>query len=370
VELLVVIAIIGVLIALLLPAVQAAREAARRMTCSNNVKQLSLSLHNYHDINNAFPGGAVRFIFRKADGSLYNYSAVPAYHPVITLFPFIEQQSRYANMSICNTDSGASDVPNPWTARAMGPTTADSPARGTVSPIICPSDPRAIAAKDVDTKQSYMFSRGDVLSDHTNATTTPPDIVSRGLFSSRFVFQSMASVTDGTSNTIAFSESIANAVANSKNGRFSNIANHSTSVAQLKAEPQARCIGSTVLKTNDKYAYQNDYGINRADNIIDGRSMLIGYFNTINPPNAPSCAHQNGAGSDSSFGPVGVSTANSNHAGGVQCGLVDGSVRFISETINCVTAGVTTPTEKASGISDFGVWGALGSISGGESSSP
>jgi hypothetical protein len=214
-----------------------------------------------------------------------------------------------------------------------------------------------------------MFSRGDVLSDHTT-TTTPPNIVSRGLFSSRFAFQSMASVTDGTSNTIAFSESIADAVANSKNGRLSNIADHSTSVTQLKTEPQNRCIGSTVLKTNDKYAYQNDYGINRGDNIIDGRCMIKGYFNTINPPNSPSCAHQNGAGSNLSFGPIAVSTANSNHAGGVQCGLVDGSVRFISETINCVTSGVTTPAEKESGISDFGVWGALGSINGGESTSP
>src|SRR5262245_47381867 len=93
VELLVVIAIIGVLVALLLPAVQAAREAARRTQCNNNLKQLTLALHNYHDTY-------LFFVYRRggtagATTLLGNQNRLSGFIP---LLPFLEQQPMYENI--------------------------------------------------------------------------------------------------------------------------------------------------------------------------------------------------------------------------------------------------------------------------------
>ena len=91
VELLVVIAIIGILVALLLPAVQAAREAARRMSCSNNVKQLALAMHNYHDVHKALPFG---HLYRGIhDGNLTDATGGSGFGWGYSILPFIEQQT-------------------------------------------------------------------------------------------------------------------------------------------------------------------------------------------------------------------------------------------------------------------------------------
>ncbi len=89
VELLVVIAIIGILVGLLLPAVQAAREAARRMSCTNNVKQLVLALHNYHDSFNAFPAGVVYGPGKAPYALPYHHTWMEA------ILPYIEQKPLY-----------------------------------------------------------------------------------------------------------------------------------------------------------------------------------------------------------------------------------------------------------------------------------
>jgi len=84
-----VIAIIGVLIALLLPAIQAARESARRSSCSNNMKQLGIALHTYHDTNNLFPSALCGKEHQTGNS---NWGAISMFVP---LLPFIEQGARY-----------------------------------------------------------------------------------------------------------------------------------------------------------------------------------------------------------------------------------------------------------------------------------
>ena len=95
VELLVVIAIIGVLVALLLPAVQAAREAARRMSCQNNVKQLSLSLHNFHDTMGHFPPGSQEQVYQKPTPTNGTATLITGTNWLVHILPYIEQQNLY-----------------------------------------------------------------------------------------------------------------------------------------------------------------------------------------------------------------------------------------------------------------------------------
>ncbi|QDU96946.1 DUF1559 domain-containing protein [Lignipirellula cremea] len=137
VELLVVIAIIGVLVALLLPAVQMAREAARRSDCTNKLKQIGLGLQGYLDGNKAFPPGIIALT--NSSNTLTSTQLAPGW--AVQILPFVEERALYNLMvSRLNVNNG----PTSWNGSGNGSSSSQQrTGRNNLQAFVCPSDPKA-----------------------------------------------------------------------------------------------------------------------------------------------------------------------------------------------------------------------------------
>ncbi|MCA9142386.1 MAG: DUF1559 domain-containing protein [Planctomycetaceae bacterium] len=190
VELLVVIAIIGILVALLLPAVQAAREAARRMQCSNNLKQWGLAAHNYHDTFRAFP-------MTNAQNYLPN---VQGFSPQARLLPFVEQVNLQDQL-----DFALPAFSGPWNALMPNPLFAASFATP-LQVALCPSDPapkQNVGAGGAEYSGiNYMVSYGSGMGANYDLRRRTDGFVYENS-GTRF-----ADIVDGTSNTVFMSETV------------------------------------------------------------------------------------------------------------------------------------------------------------------
>jgi prepilin-type N-terminal cleavage/methylation domain-containing protein len=354
VELLVVIAIIGVLIALLLPAVQAAREAARRTQCLNQMKNLALALQNYHDTYTALPGGVHWIRFRLSSGTIDVQSG---WVLQVFLFPFIEQQSRYD--ALLNRVSGSSTYPyNSYTQM-----------QGKIAVFGCPSDPNSfIVSTTANSKTNYVFSKADVVDN--NISFTDESSKNRMPFPVG-QFKGLEAISDGTSNTIAWSETGVPALDWDDKSVKCSLALGVTGLAGTSG--LANCLG--VVSTSDPrilnrttYASSNtgnatEYTARRGANLYYYSGCYVSFV-TMFPPNSPNCS----SGTRDVWGHW---SANSFHPGGVNGALFDGSGRFINNSIEYVTPGLTTaPKQNLTGQSEYGIWGAMGSINGGESQTP
>ena len=368
VELLVVIAIIGMLIALLLPAVQAAREAARRMSCANHLKQLGLALHNHHDVHNCLPGSSHQIPIReKAPGNntdgFAKYGAART-SGFVMLLPFLEQVALVAmeeNRVDPNDNVSKPWDCEPWNIDYWGPPSAWVQR---VPAFICPTDPnssrRAVGTETQAT--NYRMCRGD------RAYNWGQQEEARGLFGPQFIFKrNFSSVKDGTSNTIAFAETATgnSATKGLVHGGLGEI-DYEIDGEKENAEPAK--IFSVISSANPRELTQyidNDVvhpypGVRWGD--AAGRYTT---FNTFMPPNGPCVTH---TGEDENWV---ISAAQSYHTGGVNVCFVDGSVRFVSETVDTggLRSNVSIGRGWGQGESPYGVWGALGTIDGRESRS-
>ncbi|MDR0871692.1 MAG: DUF1559 domain-containing protein [Planctomycetaceae bacterium] len=215
VELLVVIAIIGVLIALLLPAVQAAREAARRSQCINNLKQYGLGMQNYHSTHKVFPvmrGGPKSSEYAVGSTAFndVNRNHNCQWGPSMFTLPFMEQTPRYDLLWSQRTTDGR--IPWPWNNGSQTNAIANFYSESYPS-MLCPSDAGGRfpgfthSAGDVEdhpdrphAKKNYMACIGDFINDNVVMSANQ-----RGMLVP-LLYNSMAACTDGTSNTMLFSE--------------------------------------------------------------------------------------------------------------------------------------------------------------------
>jgi prepilin-type N-terminal cleavage/methylation domain-containing protein/prepilin-type processing-associated H-X9-DG protein len=302
IELLVVIAILGILVGLLLPAVQKVRESANRMKCQNNLKQIGLALHNYHDGNLVFPTG---WTFATSWGALSH------------LLPYIEQDNLFKQIDFTR---GIYDPVNlPVT---MMP----------VNMFLCPSD-FANPMPSLGGATNYCGNAGNhpvfVIARGLNANDPPPN----GMFYTESKNLNFASMYDGSSNTALYSERVLGDGNMGIVSPLEDVFNGPNASPGRPATP------------DEAYAWCQSVDITNPANqfpIFMGAPWAHGQHNYqhISPPNARSCGWLPSLRA--------TMAASSRHSSGVNVAFGDGSIRFISNSV------------------DLSAWRAMGSRNGGE----
>ncbi len=352
VELLVVIAIIGVMVGLLLPAVQAAREAARRMSCGNNFKQIGLGLHNYHSSYNKMPmqlGGTAYGSWgpAKSDRQPGNNRNL---NFLVGILPFVEQQALWEQIS-----SPIADTPTPFPP--MGPEATETtyvPWRTEVAGFRCPSDPQKTNNGETG-RTNYGPCLGDTAAGATacgvdkfgNGNANKSEC--RGAFFPR-QYMGFRDMEDGTANTILCGELNTDNNTNDMTtiaienlgdlwwpGGPSGAANHATVKALINpAKPK-------FLLSN---ANSRGRGTNWALAIAQHTAVMA-----IRPPNSWNMG-------EGWYESEGIYSMSSRHQGGAHVLMCDGAVKFVTDSVDA--GNQDGPNANRGNESPYGIWGALG----------
>jgi prepilin-type N-terminal cleavage/methylation domain-containing protein/prepilin-type processing-associated H-X9-DG protein len=338
IELLVVIAIIAVLIALLLPAVQAAREAARRTQCVNALKQLGLALQNYHSSTNSFPIGQA---FAQTTPGTYGGNPWSLHAHMLSA---LEQQAVYNAINFYFAPATSVNV-----AYATNSTALATPLRI----FLCPSDSLApsTASGNLYFDNNYQGSIGTTI-EATGATVKQSVSLQQttGIFGCddpnlhNVPAYSLASVTDGSSNTIAFAEHLVGGGTTSVTDvRRLSVEGVTQVMGVVGLDPRALFPQVSAALVSCSLSAQQIMATKTNVNTNSGASWMIGFmgatlFNTITPPSNPqylwaSCVAETGL----QFAHAGIINATSYHPGGANFGFADGSVHFLKSSTNMQT---------------------------------
>ena len=319
IELFVVIGIIGLLIALLLPVSRNSREAARRVQCQSQLKQIGLGVHYYHDTFDSLPSCSSGDSAEPTDITAVDHRR----SGLIALLPFIEQGALYDTILV-SSNVEEQEYPDPWVE------TYD-PWKTQIQAFICPSD--AYQASRPLGPTSYVFCIGD----STNIYNQ--DAKHRGPFAPGR-WTSLSDVKDGTSNTVLLGE----------------VAIGGEVIAQTPEQLAAAqpCFDEKYVGERIKFT-QYSRGYSWADGAA-GPAM----FNTILPPNRSSCGLNGTEAVD------GIYSLGSYHYDGAHVVLADGSVRHITGDIDTGDLSQASLPPGSRAASPYGVWGALGTIAGSE----
>ena len=401
VELLVVISITAILLGLLVTAVQAAREAARRAKCTSNMKQVALAVHLYHEAHGGLPALCTTYKRYSAVEATDTQTEIGTCGAQIFLLPYLEQGQVYDGFeAFASSEPIARSYPN-HIIEPYPPTypntyvEGEHPrhwASGVIVPVFaCPSDSEAgvieSPAREYDNMNRsgyyfdysiWSFSRRNIMFCMGDAPLYNCDIdtpaTKRGAFTPHS-WKSFSDIADGLSNTLCLAESITGRptdFAAAYNKTYSKISDTRRDVAAAPdgRDPENMRVWPSVclLSVNKidplKLDKVEPWGERGAYWFI-GKPLSNG-FSTNLPPNSLTCSF-----GFSAFGPV-IGGVSSFHPGGANTAMMDGSVRFIRDTIDTgdaipPKARLLLTNQAVEGKSTYGVWGALGSINGGES---